>query len=82
MLECSTNLNCIFAVSRLLLHQVRIPSLLAIPFMMHFLCVPLPDDYLKELKDQPTQSDENVLADRLNILSQAATGMGDNSTPI
>ena len=47
--------------------------------MMHFLCVPLPDDYLKELKDQPTQSDENVLADRLNVLSQAATGMGDNS---
>ena len=47
-----------------------------------FLCVPLPDDYLKELKDQPTQSDENVLADRLNVLSQAATGMGDNSTPI
>ena len=50
--------------------------------MMHFLSVPLLDDYLKELKDQPTQSDENVLSDRLNVLSQAATGilcMGDNS---
>ena len=43
--------------------------------MMHFLSVPLSEDYLKELKDQPTQSDENVLSDRLNVLSQAATGI-------
>ena len=33
------------------------------------------EDYLEELKDQPTQSDEKVLSDRLNVLSQAATGI-------
>ena len=34
----------------------------------------LSDEYMEELKDQPTQSDENMLADRLNVLSQAGTG--------
>ena len=38
--------------------------------MIHFLYVPLPDDYLKEIKDQPTQSDENVLADSLVVRLQ------------
>ena len=28
------------------------------------------DEYMEELKDQPTQSDENVMAHRLNVLSQ------------
>ena len=36
----------------------------------------LPDEYLEELKDQPKQipSDENELADMVNVLSQAASG--------
>ena len=46
--------------------------------MTHFISVPLSDEYMEELKDQPTQSDENVMAERLNVLSQAAAGLEDN----
>ena len=46
--------------------------------MTHFLSVPLSDEYMEELKDQPTQSDENVMAEQLNVLSQAAAGLEDN----
>ena len=50
--------------------------------MTHFLSVPLSDEYMEELKDQPTQSDENVMAERLNaaagkqLILVQCTGIG------
>ena len=56
-------------LTRLILHQVKIlkPSLLTENTLMRIYSL-LSDEYMEE--HQPTQSDVNVMAHRVNVLSQ------------